>query len=230
MTWSESSFKIFDIIFLRHFAKSLISFLCLTKMAKGCFGAQRRPRSRRGSCHVRSFKSHLRSASKISIWGLRFSASANCLQFGTESDIFGCDFRFLLDFVPVVFLSNFRSYSRGSSCCFRYYFNVFDIFRCHYCGFLRFPYDSIRFHAYNYIIPYDSMHGTIWFHVIPCMEPYDSMRFHAWNHIILCDSMHGNDMKLLYGTIWFHAWNRMEDLWVWIRGSINCFKFLKQKL
>ena len=90
-----------------------------------------------------------------------FSFCKLCLQFGTESDIFGCDFRFLLDFVPVVFLSNFRSYSRGSSCCFRYYFNVFDIFRCHYCGFLRFPYDSIRFHAYNYIIPYDSMHGTI---------------------------------------------------------------------
>ena len=41
------------------------------------FGAQRRPRSRRGSCHVRFFKSHLRSASKISIWGLRFSVSAN---------------------------------------------------------------------------------------------------------------------------------------------------------
>ena len=25
-----------------------------------------------------------------------------CLQFGTESDIFGCDFRFFLDLVPVV--------------------------------------------------------------------------------------------------------------------------------
>ena len=104
--------------------------------------------------------------------------------------------------------SNFRSYSRGSSCCFRSYFNVFDIFRCHYCGFLRFPYDSIRFHAYNFIIPYDSMHGTIWFYAIPCMEPYDSMRFHAWkrheiivwNHVVPCMESHGRLMNLDPGT------------------------------
>ena len=29
------------------------------------------------------------------------------------------------------------------------FLNVFDIFRCHYSGFIGFPYDSIRFHAYN---------------------------------------------------------------------------------
>ena len=127
-------------------------------------------------------------------------------------------YRFFLKSCSSGSFSNFRCYFSGSSCNFRWCFlTVFDISRCHYSGFLRFPYDSIRFHAYNYIIPCDSMLGTIWFHTIPCMESYDSIRFHTWNHMISCDSMHGNGMKLSYGTIWFHAWNRMEDLWIWIR-------------
>ena len=93
---------------------------------------------------------------------LGFSASANYVCSLKPRPTFS-------DVISVFFLrscssgsfSNFRSYSRGSYCCFRSYCKVFDIFRCHYCGFLRFSYDSIRFHAYNYIILCDSMHGII---------------------------------------------------------------------
>ena len=59
-------------------------------------------------------------------------------------------------------------------------------------------------------LPRDSMHGTIWFHtIISCrfhpwnrMESYGSMHGIAWNHMVLCIES--------YGIIWFQAWNRME--------------------
>ena len=51
----------------RMFLFPILSFVFMYFGFVFSFGAQRRPRSRRGSCHVRSFKSHLRSASKISV-------------------------------------------------------------------------------------------------------------------------------------------------------------------
>ena len=164
------------------------------------FKTRRRPRSRRGSRHVWYYVSHKLSASlkiqhkdfgKQFLWTM---CTGSChvrhssfflLKHGFHTMFMIWNmmvivwswvwFPFFLRPCSSGSFSNFRSYSRGSSCCFRSYFNVFDLFICHYRGFLRFPYDSIRFHAYNYIIPYDSMHGTIWFHAIPCMET-------AWNY------------------------------------------------
>ena len=146
-----------------------------------------------------TIKPENRSASKL--LGIRtwvFSFCKLCLQFGTESDIFGCDFRFFLDLVPVV-LSVILDLILEVLPVVLDLILMFSIFQMSLLWFPSFSiwfnptsclqlYNSIRFHAWNHMITYDSMHGTILFHAIPCMEtawnycmePYGSMHGIAW--------------------------------------------------
>ena len=120
-----------------------------------------------------TIKSENRSASKrLGIRTWVFSFCKLCLQFVTESDIFWCDIVFFSDLVPVVVSVILDViYFSGSSCNFRCFFQCFRYFQMSLQWFPSFSiwsnlisclqlYNSMRFHAWNHLIPCDSMHGN----------------------------------------------------------------------
>ena len=159
------------------------------------------------------------SASKL--LGIRtwvFSFCKLCLQFGTEPDIFWFDIGFFSDLVPVVL-------SVILDIILMVLPVILDVFRYVQMSLQWFPsfsiwfnpisclqlYNSMQFHAWNHMIPYDSMHGTIWFHAIPRMET-------AWNYRM---EPYGHHM-VPYDNFMPFPWNRMGDLWIWIREKLSC--------